>query len=42
MHVPLPKQEGLSLDDFTGRILPVRVTEASTWFLRGEFENSMD
>jgi len=34
MHVPLP--EGSSIEDFAGRIISAKVTEASTWFLRGE------
>jgi len=33
VHVPLP--EGRSASDFAGRILPVRITEAKTWYLRG-------
>ncbi len=35
VHVSLP--EGAAAEDFIGRILPVRVTEAKTWYLRGEF-----
>ena len=35
VHVNLP--EGTRAEDFIGRILPVRVTEAKTWYLRGEF-----
>jgi len=38
MHIPLPQTEGkqVSADDFAGRIASAKVTEASTWFLRGE------
>ena len=35
VHVNLP--EGTAAEDFIGRILPVRVTETKTWYLRGEF-----
>ncbi|MCL2757428.1 MAG: tRNA (N6-isopentenyl adenosine(37)-C2)-methylthiotransferase MiaB [Coriobacteriia bacterium] len=35
VHVALP--DGASVDGFVGRILPVRVLEARTWYLRGEF-----
>ena len=35
VHVSLP--EGAAAEDFIGRILPVRVTETKTWYLRGEF-----
>ena len=35
VHVALP--EGRSADDYLGRILPVHVTRAKTWYLFGEF-----
>ena len=34
VHVPLPA--GAAVGDFTGRILPVRIESARTWYLRGE------
>ncbi|MDR1713541.1 MAG: radical SAM protein [Coriobacteriales bacterium] len=34
VHAPLP--DGTSAADFSGRILNVRVTQARTWYLRGE------
>jgi tRNA-2-methylthio-N6-dimethylallyladenosine synthase len=34
VHVPLPA--GGSAGDFAGRILPVRIEQARTWYLRGE------
>lgn len=33
-HVPVPS--GSAADDFGGRILPVTITDAQTWFLDGE------
>lgn len=35
VHVPLPT--GVSPDVFVGRILPVHIDEARTWYLRGHF-----
>ena len=35
VHAPLP--EGVRVDDVVGRILPVNVEEARTWYLRGTF-----
>ena len=37
-HIPLP--DGAQLADFAGRIVSVKITEASTWFLRGELLES--
>ncbi|MCL2403308.1 MAG: MiaB/RimO family radical SAM methylthiotransferase, partial [Coriobacteriia bacterium] len=34
MHIPLP--EDADINDFAGQIVSAKVTEASTWFLRGE------
>ncbi|MDR2957002.1 MAG: tRNA (N6-isopentenyl adenosine(37)-C2)-methylthiotransferase MiaB [Coriobacteriales bacterium] len=34
VHAPMPT--GKTLDDFIGRILPVRIETARTWYLRGE------
>jgi tRNA-2-methylthio-N6-dimethylallyladenosine synthase len=34
VHVPLP--EGAEASDFAGCILPVRITEAKTWYLSGQ------
>jgi len=34
VHTPLPA--GKSVADFAGRIFPVRIQEARTWYLRGE------
>ena len=41
MHIPLPSgasagSDGANMDDYAGRILRAKVTEASTWFLSGE------
>ncbi|MDR0308573.1 MAG: TRAM domain-containing protein [Coriobacteriales bacterium] len=36
VHAPL--LPGARLDDHVGRILPVRIEEARTWYLRGELE----
>ena len=33
VHAPIP--EGVVLDDLVGRIVPVKVEEARTWYLRG-------
>ncbi len=37
VHVPLP--DGKQLYDFEGKILPVNITEAKTWYLKGSFIN---
>jgi tRNA-2-methylthio-N6-dimethylallyladenosine synthase len=34
IHLPLPKDK--SIEDFAGRIVSAKVTEAGNWFLRGE------
>ena len=33
VHAPVP--EGVSLDDIVGKIVPVKIDEARTWYLRG-------
>ena len=37
VHVPLP--DGKQLYDFEGKILPVNIAEAKTWYLKGSFIN---
>ena len=35
VHIPLP--EGASTQDFIGQIVPIKIKEAKTWYLKGEF-----
>lgn len=40
VHARIP--QGSSIDDLCGKILPVKVEEALTWYLRGSFANAGD